>query len=111
MPYTLSQRIAASAFEGVARFFFGLSTRHVRHACRWHLRGPLHSALESDQPLILAAWHQDVVPLFHYLVNFTAFPTRRHKFVMLASRSFDGEVTERIVRPWGFRFVRGSFGR
>jgi lysophospholipid acyltransferase (LPLAT)-like uncharacterized protein len=30
---------------------------------------------------------------------------------MLASRSFDGEVTERLLRPWGFRFVRGSFAK
>ncbi len=30
---------------------------------------------------------------------------------MLASRSFDGEVTERLLRRWGFRFARGSAGK
>ncbi len=98
------------AIAGVATALSGLTIRYLRHSCRWHLGGPLHAALAEGRPLIVASWHQDVLPFFHYLVNYTRLEARR-PFTMLASRSFDGEVTERIMRPWGFRFVRGSFGR
>jgi lysophospholipid acyltransferase (LPLAT)-like uncharacterized protein len=104
----LSERIALAAITGGVTALFGLSTRYLRHCCRWHLGGPLHQALQEGGPLIVASWHQDVVPFFHYLANYTRLEGRR-PFLMLASRSFDGEVTERIMRPWGFRFVRGSF--
>jgi lysophospholipid acyltransferase (LPLAT)-like uncharacterized protein len=106
----ISERIALAAIAGGVTALFGLTTRYLRHSCRWHLGGPLHAALAEGRPLIVASWHQDVVPFFHYLANYTRLEARR-PFVMLASRSFDGEVTERIMRPWGFRFVRGSFGR
>jgi lysophospholipid acyltransferase (LPLAT)-like uncharacterized protein len=105
-----AERIALAAIAGGVTALFGLSTRYLRHACRWHLDGPLHAALAEGRPLIVASFHQDVVPFFHYLANYTRLEARR-PFTMLASRSFDGEVTERIMRPWGFRFVRGSFGR
>lgn len=110
MSYSLAQRFAAAATEGIGKLFFGLTLRHVRQGCRFHLRGPLDEALRSGRPMVLAAWHQDVVLLLHYLINYTALE-RRQEWVMLASRSFDGEVTERLVGPWGFRFVRGSFGK
>jgi len=106
----LRHRVALSAIAGGVTALFGLTTRHLRHSCRWHLGGPLHAALEEGRPLIVASWHQDVLPFFHYLANFTRLE-RRTPFTMLASRSFDGEVTARIMRPWGFRFVRGSFGQ
>jgi len=106
----LRQRIALAGIAGGVTALFGLTTRHLRHSCRWHLGGPLHAALEAGQPIIVASWHQDVLPFFHYLANFTRLE-RRQPFTMLSSRSFDGEVTARIMRPWGFRFVRGSFGQ
>ena len=110
MQYSFGQRLALGAFSSLATGVFGFTTRYLRHSCRWHLRGPLHKKLESDDQVILSSWHQDVLPLFHYMVTYTSFE-RRRRFVMLASRSFDGEVTERIMRPWGFRFVRGSRGK
>jgi len=106
----ISERIALAAIAGGVTALFGFTTRHLRHSCRWHLRGPLHKALADGGPLIVASWHQDTLPFFHYLANFTRLEANR-PFVMLSSRSFDGEVTERIMRPWGFRFVRGSFGK
>jgi lysophospholipid acyltransferase (LPLAT)-like uncharacterized protein len=108
--HSFGKRLLARMVGGFSSGFFGLTLRHVRHDCRWHLRGPLDAALRSDEPLILTAWHQDVVPLFHYLITYTHFE-RRRRFAMLASRSFDGELTERVLRPWGFRFVRGSAGK
>jgi lysophospholipid acyltransferase (LPLAT)-like uncharacterized protein len=106
----IRERMALAAVGGGVTALFGLTTRYLRHSCRWHLGGPLHEALADGRPLIVASWHQDVVPFFHYLANFSRLEGSR-PFVMLASRSFDGDVTERIMRPWGFRFVRGSFGK
>jgi lysophospholipid acyltransferase (LPLAT)-like uncharacterized protein len=106
----IRERMALAAVAGGVTALFGLTTRYLRHSCRWHLDGPLHEALADGRPMIVASWHQDVVPFFHYLANFSRLEGNR-PFTMLASRSFDGDVTERIMRPWGFRFVRGSFGK
>jgi lysophospholipid acyltransferase (LPLAT)-like uncharacterized protein len=106
----LGKRLLARAVGGISTLFHGLTLRHVRHCSRWHLRGPLDAALDRPEPILIAAWHQDVSLLFHYLIN-RAWFERRRRFVMLASRSFDGEVTERVLGPWGFRFVRGSAGK
>jgi lysophospholipid acyltransferase (LPLAT)-like uncharacterized protein len=70
----------------------------------------MDEALRGSDPVILAAWHQDVVPLFHYVI-LRAAGVRRGRFAMLASRSFDGELTERLLAHWGFRFHRGSAGK
>jgi lysophospholipid acyltransferase (LPLAT)-like uncharacterized protein len=106
----IPERVALAVAAGGITALFGLTTRWLRHSCRWHLGGPLHEALADGRPLIVASWHQDVVPFFHYLANVARLEGGR-PFRMLASRSFDGDVTERIMRPWGFRFVRGSFGK
>jgi lysophospholipid acyltransferase (LPLAT)-like uncharacterized protein len=108
--YTFGQRLAARGVGALSQIFFGFTLRHVRHECRWHFSGPLDAAMRGNGQLILAAWHQDVLPLFHYLCQLTLLEQRRH-FVMLSSRSFDGELTERILAPFGFEFVRGSAGR
>jgi lysophospholipid acyltransferase (LPLAT)-like uncharacterized protein len=110
LAYTPGQRLAAAAAEAVTTFGFGLTTRHARLGCRWDLAGPLDAALRSDGPLIVAAWHQDVLAFFHYLAVYTHLQRKRRP-VMMSSRSFDGEVTERIMRPFGFDFVRGSRGK
>lgn len=110
MEYTFGQRVAASAFSGLITGLFGLTTRHVRHGCRWHIRGPLDDEIKAGRPFLLATWHQDVLPLFHFLANRGRLEGRR-PFWMLASRSFEGELTERILRPWGFRLLRGSSDR
>jgi lysophospholipid acyltransferase (LPLAT)-like uncharacterized protein len=106
----LGQRIAAAAAEAVTKVGFGLTTRHARLACRWDFEGPLDDVLRTDEPVIVAAWHQDVLPFFHYIAMYT-YLQRRRRPVMMSSRSFDGEVTERIMRPFGFDFVRGSRGK
>jgi lysophospholipid acyltransferase (LPLAT)-like uncharacterized protein len=108
--YTFGQRLAARGVGALSQIVFGFTLRHVRHECRWHLAGPLDAALRDGGQLILAAWHQDVLPLFHYLCQLTLLEQRR-RFVMLSSRSFDGELTERVLAPFGFEFVRGSAGK
>jgi lysophospholipid acyltransferase (LPLAT)-like uncharacterized protein len=110
LPFTLGQRVAAHAAGGLSALIFGLSGRHVRHACRWHFRGPLDDVLRSREQVIVATWHQDVVAFFHYLSMFTAFEKRR-RITMMSSRSFDGEVTKSILQVWGYEFVRGSAGK
>ena len=110
MRYSIRQKLAAGAAGALSTGIFGLMLRHLRHDCRWHLRGPLDDLLAGDRPLILAVWHQDVLLLLHYLA-ITTFLEHRRPMVMLASRSFDGEITRRLMRAWGFRFVRGSTGK
>ncbi len=72
--------------------------------------GPLDDLLRDGTQMILSLWHQDVVPFFHYMAA-TSCLEHRNKFAMLASQSYDGELTERVVGPWGFRFLRGSRGK
>ncbi len=109
LAYSLGQRCAAFAVGAATRVLFGFTVRHMR-TCRWTVRGGLHAALAREEPLIVTAWHQDVLPLFHYLVLRSRFSNRR-RWTGLASHSFDGELTERILSPWGFSFVRGSRGK
>jgi lysophospholipid acyltransferase (LPLAT)-like uncharacterized protein len=108
--YSLAQRVAARLVGGLGQAFFGFALRHARHDWRFHLEGPLDDALRAGRQVIVTAWHQDVMLLFHYLITYTGLE-QRQRFAMLASRSFDGEVTERLLAPWGFRFVRGSAGK
>lgn len=104
------QRAAAPIAEAASRLLFGFTTRHMRLHCRFHFRGPLDGEIASGRPLLLALWHQDVLTLFHYLAARGRLEHGR-RFAMLSSRSFDGEITERVMRPWGFSFSRGSFGK
>jgi lysophospholipid acyltransferase (LPLAT)-like uncharacterized protein len=110
LSYSLPQRMAASVLDGVSRVLFGFTLRHQRDCCRYHFAGPLDDALRRGDQVIVAGWHQDILPFFHYLSMYSAFE-RRQRFRMMSSRSFDGELTERVLRTWGFRFVRGSFGK
>jgi len=104
------QRWTLRALRAATTAGFAFTLRHMRHEMRWSFRGPLDDALRSETPMILAAWHQDVLGFMHYLCTHT-FLERRRRFTMLASHSFDGELTERVVSPFGFRFVRGSTGK
>ncbi|MGQ0614027.1 MAG: lysophospholipid acyltransferase family protein [Planctomycetaceae bacterium] len=110
MAHTLRQRIVAEVATNLGVALFTQTLRHSRDSCRWHLRGPLDAALRRGASIVLCAWHQDVVPLMHYLILRTT-PKQRRRCTMLASRSFDGEVTERLLRRWSFRFARGSAGK
>jgi len=104
------QRWLLRAVRAATTVSFAFTLRHMRHAMWWSFRGPLDDVLRTDEPVIVTGWHQDVLALMHYLCTHT-FLERRRRFTMLASRSFDGEVTEQVVRPFGFRFVRGSSGK
>jgi lysophospholipid acyltransferase (LPLAT)-like uncharacterized protein len=110
LEFTLRERLVAGSIGAVFGLSFNQTLRHCRHHCKWHFRGPLDEALRSGQQLIVAAWHQDVLPFFLYLINYTSIEQRQN-FVMLVSRSFDGEVTKRILGNWRFEFVRGSAGK
>ena len=110
LSYTLGQRIVAGAIRGVTMVAFSFFMRHLRNSCRWHFSGPLDEAIRSGRPFVLAGWHQDVLALFHYLAIYSHLERSAH-FVMMSSRSFDGEVTEQIMRPFGYTFVRGSAGK
>jgi len=96
----LSSAFGKRLLAGLGDGLLGLTLRHVRHASRWHLRGPLDAALRAGEPVIIAAWRQDIVPLFHYLVTFTGFE-QREPFVC----ENNGAFAARILRPWGFRCV------
>jgi len=54
-------------------------------------------------PLIWAFWHSRQFPLVYLY--------RRRGIVVLASRSFDGEISSRILNRFGFRTIRGSSSR
>ena len=102
--------MTAAAAGGLFTSVFSLTCRYMRHGCRWHFRGPVDDVLSGKEQFVLTGWHQDVLPFFPYLANFTHLEKRRRP-VMLASRSFDGEITERAMRPFGYDFVRGSTGK
>jgi lysophospholipid acyltransferase (LPLAT)-like uncharacterized protein len=102
--------MVASAVDGLSRLVFGFTLRHQRDQCRYHFSGPLDDALRRGDQLIVAGWHQDILPFFHYLSIYSALE-RRQRFRMMSSRPFDGELTERVLSAWGFRFVRGSYGK
>jgi lysophospholipid acyltransferase (LPLAT)-like uncharacterized protein len=110
LSYTLPQRIGASIAGGMSKLVFGFTARQMREHCRFHFSGPLDDALARGDQVVVAAWHQDVIPLFHYLGAYSNFE-RTQRFCMMSSQSFDGEVTSRVMSPWGFRFVRGSHGK
>ncbi len=107
---SLFVRTTARLIWGAVSLLFGLTGRHARLGCRWHLQGPLHEALLDRRQMILVCWHQDVLPMFHYLAQHT-FMRKHRPFRVLASKSIDGQITEDLLRPWGFRFVRGSTGK
>jgi lysophospholipid acyltransferase (LPLAT)-like uncharacterized protein len=110
LSYTRPQRIGASIASSLGQLAFGFTLRHVREHCRFHFSGPLDDALARGDQVIVAAWHQDVIPFFHYLGMHSYFG-RTQDFCMMSSRSYDGEVTARVLSPWGVQFVRGSHGK
>lgn len=110
MSYSIAERVIARTARAITTVAFHQTLRHARRHCKWHIRGPLDQALQEGKQVILTAWHQDGFVLMHYLANYTA-AERRHKFVMLASRSFDGELAASVIEPLGIEFVRGSAGK
>lgn len=111
MAYSLRQRLVAGAVGVFSSLVLPAGVRRVRHRRLWHLSGPFDDVLLSGRQFILAGWHQDVFTLFMYLASHTLCARPHRRMAMLSSRSFDGEITERTLRPLGFDFVRGSWGK
>jgi lysophospholipid acyltransferase (LPLAT)-like uncharacterized protein len=66
----------------------------------------LRECLTDDRPFILSFWHDS-----SFIVTYTLrrlLLGGRRPVTLLASRSRDGELVTRIVRPWGLDVVRGS---
>lgn len=58
---------------------------------------------DRGEPVILAFWHQQILPLAHY--------HRNEGIVVLVSQHKDGEYIARVIERRGFRTVRGSSTR
>lgn len=67
------------------------------------LRPEIERSLRRRSPVIGALWHQ------YFL--FYADYFRRRNYVILTSRSRDGELVVRVLRNLGYRSVRGSSSR
>ena len=89
---------------GVAAFAVPLLIRGLVGSCRATLQNShvLQQAL-GGEPFIATVWHEDLV--------FLADVFRGTGFVVLVSRSRDGEIGTRIAQRLGLRTVRGSSSR
>jgi lysophospholipid acyltransferase (LPLAT)-like uncharacterized protein len=67
------------------------------------LNRPRHRELMRGTPMIGAIWHRHIAVYADFF--------RRSRFVILISRSRDGEIAARIVRRMGMDAVRGSSSR
>jgi len=89
---------------GFAAFTVPLLIRGLVGSCRVTLQNShlLEQAL-SGEPFIGTVWHEDLI--------FLANVFRGTGFVVLVSRSRDGEIGTRIAHRLGLRTVRGSSSR
>jgi len=78
----------------------GLTWRYV--SVRQHL---LDEALASERPLVAAFFHGRTFQLLHYM----SLPGHG-RWVLMCSRSLDGDLMSRVERGLGFQVVRGSSG-
>lgn len=78
----------------------GLTWRYV--SVRQHL---LDQALASERPLVAAFFHGRTFQLLHYM----SLPGHG-RWVLMCSRSLDGDLMSRVERGLGFEVVRGSSG-
>ncbi|HUJ80115.1 MAG TPA: DUF374 domain-containing protein [Nitrospiria bacterium] len=72
--------------------------------CRVAVNGPLSDHLESDRPLLLAWWHQDMLFNFVYLTRFA----KSRKIATIVSQSKDGDLAAYLVKQFGITPIRGS---
>ena len=75
-----------------------------RRTCRVAVNGPLSDYLESDRPLLLAWWHQDMLFNFIYLTQFA----KERKIATIISQSKDGDLAAYLVEQFGMTPIRGS---
>jgi lysophospholipid acyltransferase (LPLAT)-like uncharacterized protein len=72
--------------------------------CRVAVIGPLSDHLESNRPLLLAWWHQDMLFNFVYLTQFA----KQRKIATIVSQSKDGDLAAYLVEKFGMVPIRGS---
>lgn len=60
-------------------------------------------AIERREPLVLAFWHGDEIPLMS--------TSKRYKVAVLVSKSKDGEMMNTVIRLLGAKTARGSSSR
>lgn len=70
---------------------------------RWLNRGPVDEMRRAGQPVILALWHGELLPLLWTL--------RGRGIAVLISEHGDGEIVARVALSLGYRTVRGSTSR
>ena len=89
---------------GFAAFAVPLLIRGLVGSCRVTLQdGNLLEQAKGGEPFIGTVWHEDLI--------FLANVFRGTGFVILVSRSRDGEIGTRIAHRLGLRTVRGSSSR
>ncbi len=109
-PFSPSQkklkfRILAILFHLIVPLFF------------WSYRIKIHFADEIGKQIfttgkptsIIAFWHEFLflmIPFIH-----RHYVTRKIPFFSLVSASADGGLITQLLRPWGFRMIRGSSNR
>ncbi len=69
----------------------------------WRVKYVNAESENAGPPLVWAFWHARLLPLVYYY--------RHRGIVVLVSRSFDGEITARVLHRMGFRTIRGSTTR
>jgi lysophospholipid acyltransferase (LPLAT)-like uncharacterized protein len=75
--------------------------------CRVTVKGPLTDYLESDRPVLLAWWHQDMLFNFIHLSRFA----KTRNIATLISRSKDGDLAAYLIHKFGMMPIRGSSSR
>ncbi len=68
----------------------------------WRINPTSRPASDPDGPVVFACLHRDILPAICHC--------RPARPALLVSKSDDGEILIRTLRPDGFRFVRGSTG-
>lgn len=95
--YNLKQRVylfLAGTVIPALVYCFGLT---------WRVKYVNAEAENAGPPLVWAFWHARLLPLVYYF--------RNRGIVVLVSRSFDGEITSRVLHRMGFSTIRGSTSR
>lgn len=64
-----------------------------------------HAAIDSGTPVIVALWHEELIPL-------TCYGLKQHlNLAAVVSQSRDGELIARVLEKCGFATARGSSSR
>lgn len=99
--YTLKERILIWLAEKVFYLLIALIGRSLRY----EVEGQEHiDATEGrGTPVVIVVWHNRLFAGTYYL--------RNRKWVVMASKSFDGEYIARFIQRFGFGAARGSSSR